>query len=260
LAGIWPEFGREQDEIKMIDGGLNGGLSVLLIGLTIGMQHAFEADHVAAVSSIAAPRSSVRRIVAHGALWGLGHTLTLMVVAGGAVVFGLNIDPSLAVWLEIFVGAMLICLGGQVVFTMVRNRIHFHRHAHQDGAVHFHAHSHLGETDQHNPRQHDHGHAPRLPIRALFVGIMHGLAGSAALLVLTATTVGSTILGIGYILLFGLGSILGMASLSAVIAIPLSWSAKAITWANNALQGAIGSATVALGVFVVVDNLPTVMV
>ena len=243
----------------MIDSVMNGGLGVLMIGITIGMQHAFEADHVAAVTSLAAPQSSVRRVVAHGVLWGLGHSLTLMIVAGGAVAFGLALDPVLAQWLEIIVGAMLIALGGHVILTLIRKRIHFHRHAHHNGTVHFHAHSHHGEVAPHDPRQHDHGHPPGLPFRALFVGMMHGMAGSAVLLVLTATTVGSATLGAGYILLFGIGSIIGMASLSAVIAIPLAWSAKAMTWANNGLQSVIGTATLALGIFIVIDNLPTAL-
>ena len=80
----------------MIEGWLGGGLGVLLLGLVIGVQHVFEADHVAALSSIAARESSVRRIVAHGAVWGLGHTVTLMIVAGGAVVFQLAISDTLA--------------------------------------------------------------------------------------------------------------------------------------------------------------------
>ncbi len=247
----------------MIEGLGGGGLGVLLLGLVIGMQHALEADHVAAISSIAARQTSVRRIVAHGAVWGLGHTVTLMGVAGGAVVFGLAVHENLAGWLEALVGLMLIGLGGHVVVALVRERIHFHRHGHVDGTAHFHAHSHKGEGAPHDPRRHDHGH-PRglpggllggLPARTLLVGMMHGMAGSAALLVLTAATVDSAPLGLGYIFLFGIGSVLGMAALSAVIAVPLSWSARALTWASGGLQGAIGLATIILGAVVVDESL-----
>ncbi len=239
----------------MIEGWWGGGLGVLLLGLVIGMQHAFEADHVAAVSSIAARESSVRRIVAHGAVWGLGHTVTLMAVAGGAVVFELAIIDALAVWLELLVGLMLIGLGAHVVTLLVRDRVHFHRHRHADGTTHWHAHSHSGEDGPHDPHRHDHSHPQGLPVRTLLVGMMHGMAGSAALLILTATTVASVRLGLSYILLFGVGSILGMMVLSAVIAVPLAWSARALTWANGVLQSGIGLATVILGLFVVHESL-----
>jgi hypothetical protein len=209
---------------------------------------------VAAVSSIAARQTSVRRIVAHGAVWGLGHTVTLMIVAGGAIAFGLAINEALAGWLELLVGVMLIGLGGHVVVALIRERIHFHRHRHGDGITHFHAHSHKGETVAHDPRRHDHGHPRGLPVRTLLVGMMHGMAGSAALMVLTATTVGSVPLGLGYIVLFGIGSTAGMAALSAVIAVPLTWSARALTWANSGLQSAIGVATIVLGLIVVNEH------
>ena len=248
----------------MIDVWWDGGVGVLLLGLFIGMQHALEADHVAAVSAIAARETSVRRIVTHGTVWGLGHTVTLMVVAGGAVAFGLALDNALAGWLELLVGLMLVGLGLHLGIRLLRDRIHFHRHHHPGGTTHWHAHSHRGEDLPHDPRRHDHDH-PRLtlrslplrslPLRSLIVGMMHGMAGSAALLVLTAASVASVPVGLGYVLLFGVGSILGMAALSTVIAIPLAWSARALTWGNRVLQGGVGLATVMLGFFVVRASL-----
>lgn len=232
----------------------DGGFQILLLGLVIGMKHALEADHVAAVSSIAARRTSVRRIIAEGAVWGVGHTLTLMIVAGGAVVFGLAIGDALAERLELVVGVMLVGLGGHVIYALARDRIHFHRHRHPDGTTHVHAHSHKGEDAPHDAGRHHHRHPHGLPLRALLVGMMHGMAGSAALLVLSATTVSSVPLGLGYIVLFGLGSIFGMAALSALIAVPLTWSARALTWANTGLQAAIGSATVVLGCVIIGDH------
>ena len=239
----------------MVEGLSGGGLGVLLLGLVIGMQHALEADHVAAVSSLAARQSSVRRIVTHGAVWGLGHTVTLMIVAGGALAFELAIDDTLSVWLELLVGLMLIGLGAHVVASLVRDRIHFHCHRHGNGTVHWHAHCHGGEDRPHDPRRHDHNHPNGLPIRTVLVGMMHGMAGSAALVILMATTVASVPLGLSYIFLFGIGSILGMAVLSAVIAVPLAWSARTLTWANGLLQGGIGLATTLLGCFVVLESL-----
>jgi len=227
--------------------------SILLLGLFIGMQHALEADHLAAVSAIAARQKTVRRIIAHGAVWGLGHTLTLMAVAGGAVVLGIAINPDLSAALETAVGVMLVGLGAHLIYRLVRDRIHFHIHKHGD-VTHFHAHAHAGETQDHARSDHDHEHPEGFPVHTLLVGLMHGLAGSAALLVLTASTVESAGLGFAYIVLFGLGSIAGMAALSMVIAVPLAYSARVLTWANRAVQGGVGAATMALRLFVIYEN------
>lgn len=227
---------------------------ILLLGLVIGLQHALEADHVAAVSSIASGETTLRRIVAHGALWGLGHTITLGIVAGTAIYIGAAIDDVVAGWLEFAVGVMLVALGGQVVWRLIRERVHFHVHRHDDGTAHLHAHSHAGDKVPHSQNAHAHEHAERLPWRTLVVGLMHGMAGSAALVVLTATAVSDPLVGIGYVVLFGLGSIVGMAALSMVIAVPLGYTARTLTWANRSLQGGIGAATLVLGLVVMYDT------
>jgi len=227
---------------------------ILLLGLVIGLQHALEADHVAAVSSIASGETSMRKIVIHGALWGLGHTIMLGLVAGTAIYVGAAIDDAVAGWLEFCVGVMLVGLGGQVVWRLIRERVHFHMHRHGDGTVHVHAHSHAGDQVPHNRNAHEHEHTERLPWRTLVVGLMHGMAGSAALVVLTATTAGDPLVGVGYVILFGIGSIIGMAALSMVIAVPLGYTARTLTWANRFLQGGIGAATAVLGFIVMYDT------
>jgi ABC-type nickel/cobalt efflux system permease component RcnA len=227
---------------------------ILVLGLVIGLQHALEADHVAAVSSIATGETSMRRIITHGALWGIGHTITLALVAGSAIYLGTGIDASVAGWLEFAVGIMLVFLGGHVIWRMIRDRVHFHAHRHGDGTVHMHAHSHAGEDVPHSRNAHAHEHPRGLPWRTLTVGLMHGMAGSAALVVLTATSVADPLTGVGYVILFGLGSIAGMAALSAVIAVPLGYTARTLTWVNRALQGGIGAATALLGIFVMYET------
>ena len=228
--------------------------SVLFLGLMIGMQHALEADHIAAVTSIAARETTLKRAVTHGAAWGLGHTLTLMAVAGGVVVLGTTIDAQIAAYLEAVVGVMLIGLGGHLLYRLWRDRIHFHVHRHTGGAAHFHAHSHKGEAQAHKKSSHDHTHPRRLPVRTVLVGMMHGLAGSAALLILTASTIDSPALGLIFIALFGIGSIAGMAALSAVIAVPMSYSARFVTWANRSLQAGVAVATAGLGIWIVIQS------
>lgn len=228
---------------------------ILGLGFLLGMQHALEADHIAAVSSIAARRSRVADIVKHGLTWGLGHTLTLFAFAGAAILLGHAIPESVARPLETAVGVMLIGLGGHVLWRLWRDQVHFHRHGHADGTVHFHAHSHAGETEPHARAAHAHEHGFRW--RTLLVGLMHGMAGSAALLVLTVTQAPSPAIGLGYIVLFGIGSMIGMGALSTVIALPLAVSARSLTWANRALQVAVGLATIAIGVTTVVETVAT---
>jgi hypothetical protein len=180
-------------------------LTFFILAVWFGMSHALEADHVAAVSSMVARQTSVKAIMRTGAVWGLGHTLTLMTVAGGAIVLGATLSDGLVNWLEFGVGIMLVGLGGQVIYRLGRERVHFHVHRHQEGLAHFHAHSHLGEAAKpHNPAHHDHDHKP-FPLRALAVGMMHGMAGSAALLVLSASSAPSPVMGFGYVIVFGLG-------------------------------------------------------
>ena len=226
---------------------------ILGLGFLLGMQHALEADHIAAVSSIAARRSHVGDIVKHGLTWGLGHTLTLFVFTGAAILLGRAIPENLARPLETAVGIMLVGLGAHVLWRLWRDRVHFHRHGHGDGTVHIHAHSHAGETAAHARAPHAHAHGFRW--RTLLVGLMHGMAGSAALLVLAVSQASSPAVGLGYVALFGIGSMIGMGALSTMIAVPLAVSARWLTWANRGLQGAVGIVTIAIGVHTIVENL-----
>ena len=235
-------------------------MSVLLLGFMIGLHHALEADHLAAVSSLVCGKSGIGRIVRHGAIWGAGHTLTLLLVGGGAVLLKTTIDEAFAVRIEFLVGVMLMGLGGHVLYRLWRDRVHVHTHRHADGTIHFHAHSHRGESGAHAASAHDHDHRHTSWLRTLLVGLMHGLAGSAALVVLTASTLDTPVLGLAFIVLFGLGSIVGMAALSMVIALPLSMTARWLTRANFALQAAIGLATLMIGGLVIAQTLPQAIV
>ena len=225
---------------------------ILGLGFLLGMQHALEADHVAAVSSIAARRTNPGDIVRHGLTWGLGHTLTLFAFAGAAIWLGHAIPEHLARPMETAVGVMLVGLGSHVLWRLWRDRVHFHRHRHGDGTEHFHAHSHAGDTVSHARAPHSHAHGFRW--RTLLVGLMHGMAGSAALLVLAASQASSAAAGLGYVALFGIGSMVGMAALSAVIAVPLAVSARWLGWANSGLQGAVGIVTTAIGLSTIVTT------
>lgn len=225
--------------------------SLMLLGFLIGMRHAIEADHVAAVASLVSRTESSTQAVSQGVLWGIGHTLMLFAFAGAVLVFGVGIPEMLAQLLEFVVGAMLVLLGMDVLWRIYRDKIHFHVHQHGDGVRHVHTHSHARDASgQHDPSQHHHSHRkPFFTARALWVGSMHGMAGSAALMLLTLGTVNTPLTGLFYVLLFGVGSILGMAALSLVIAIPLSYSAAKAGGLHRGLHLLTGVATTSLGFF-----------
>lgn len=232
-------------------------ISLLVLGFLIGMRHAFEADHIAAVATLATRSRTLAEGLKHGALWGVGHTLTLLLFGSLVLVLDAAIPERVASTLELVVGVMLVGLGVDVVRRLVKERVHFHVHRHPSGERHFHAHSHLGQGDGHDLAQHDHRHHG-LSRRALFVGLMHGMAGSAALILLTVHKTPSPLVGVAYILLFGLGSLVGMAALSLAIAYPLRHAALSLSWVYQGLVAAVALATIGLGVAMVVDRLAAI--
>ncbi|HSR55537.1 MAG TPA: sulfite exporter TauE/SafE family protein [Alphaproteobacteria bacterium] len=220
-------------------------LYVLGLGFLIGMKHALEADHVAAVASLASGGNSVGETTKMGVAWGLGHTATLFLIGSVVLLLDWVVPETMAEALEFTVGVMLVALGIDVMVRMARGNAHFHAHTH-GGSQHFHAHRHA-EAAGHDSAAHAHVHPRGLPLRALLVGSVHGLAGSAALVLLTLSTIQSVWLGLAYMLLFGLGSVAGMALLSCAIALPLRFTAQHMNWAFRGLTAAIGGATMVLG-------------
>ena len=225
--------------------------SVLLVGFLLGVTHALEMDHLAAMASLATRASSARRAVSLGALWGIGHTLTLFIVGAVVLGFGLGAPERFSEWLEMGVAVMLVLLGGDVLRRVTVHRIHVHRHEHGDGHVHLHVHSHAaGAGHDHHP------HPEPVNVRTLLVGLMHGMAGSAALILLVLASVDEVITGLVYIALFGLGSVAGMAALSLVISMPLRFSARWLTQFRTGLECVVGVVTIGIGLWIIVEALP----
>jgi ABC-type nickel/cobalt efflux system permease component RcnA len=228
--------------------------AILLLGFLMGMRHALEADHLAAVASLTTQAAGPRQVMLRGALWGLGHTATLLLVGGICLALDWVIPDRLAHAFELAVGVMLLGLGIQVLWRVRQRRVHLHVHRHGDGAVHLHAHRHL-PGEPHDPADHTHLHPGRLPGKAFAVGLVHGLAGSAALLLITLRLVHSLWLGLIYIGLFGAGSVLGMAVLSLVIAVPLQFTARRLSSYYTGLETAIGIITLGVGLGVLYRGL-----
>ena len=227
-------------------------VNTLLLGFLIGLKHALEVDHVAAVASLASKTTSFREGLTLGASWGLGHTITLFIFSSIVLILDAVVSAQLALTLEFFVGCMLVFMGGAIIKNIVKKRIHLHMHNHSDGTTHLHFHSHVQDNVEHQ-----HTHTQQFSIRALLVGMMHGMAGSAALIVLTLDSVSSIETRLVYIFLFGVGSVIGMALLSLLMIIPLRHSEYAANRTYQSLQVFIGLVTLFLGMIIMYETSVT---
>ncbi len=219
--------------------------AVLSLGFVLGVRHAMDPDHLVAVSTIVSRDKSILHSSLAGTLWGLGHTASLLICGGLVLALRLSVPPGIFAWAEKAVALMLICLGANVVWQCAKTyRLHVHTHRHNGGLPHAHLHVHDASAIE----AHDHPHKFRVPTRSFFIGMIHGLAGTGALVVLVLASVPSILAGLLYILLFGIGSIGGMLLLSSLISIPFVLSARRFRVFNNALQLVAGLTSIALGV------------
>lgn len=228
--------------------------TLIAFGCLIGMQHALEADHLAAVAALSRSRSSRRALVLRGSAWGLGHTITLLSICSALWLFGGMISPRTEAVLELLVGVMIVLLGINVLYTLWRRRPHIHVHTHGQSVRHLHVHSHADETGAHGESGHDHSHERMGLSRALLVGMVHGAAGSAGLMVLAAAA-GTIAEAISYVLAFGIGSIAGMAALSFVVSYPLRWLERGANWLNNTAFVSIGGAAILIGTHLMAQSM-----
>lgn len=222
-------------------------LSLLTLGFLLGAKHALDADHVVAITTIATENRNLWRSCAIGFCWGVGHTMVLLIAGLAVLSFRLTISQDWARLFEIGVGVMLVGLGVSVGLTLWRERLHVHPHIHADGTGHLHIHSHRDGS------HHAHLHRFRLEYKSLAIGMIHGLAGSAALLLMVLSTVHSFADGMLYILVFGIGSIAGMALLGTVLSAPFALTPARLVRTHQALRALAGLASVSLGGVIIFD-------
>jgi ABC-type nickel/cobalt efflux system permease component RcnA len=183
------------------------------IGLVLGFRHAFEPDHLAAVSTLATRQGSLGAAVRLGLAWAVGHTASVGVVVLGIVAFNLRLPESLWPVADLLVGILLVGLGGSVLWRYLRGRWHLHAHSHTpDGGLHLHLHSHA------HGMSHAHTHNVADVRRSLGFGLLHGLAGSAAILLLLVAAAPTRASQLAYFLAFGLGTMGGMLTVSLTLA------------------------------------------
>jgi len=241
-------------------------LSILFLGFFLGMRHATDADHVIAVTTIVSRERTVRHAALIGITWGIGHTLTMLFVGGAIILFGVVIPPRLGLSLEFSVGLMLVLLGLLNLRGFTRwlrdtepgNAGHSHIHHHGDH-IHSHPHGHAPGAHGHSEDQTSTAwldrHFGRLhlyrTLRPLLVGIVHGLAGSAAVALLVVPIIHEPVWAIGYLLVFGGGTIAGMMLITAAIALPFTYTASRSAAFNRRLSWASAALSIVFGLFLI---------
>jgi len=239
-------------------------LPILAVGFLLGMQHATDPDHVIAVSTIVSRERSIRSAMVIGAFWGLGHTLTILGFGSAIVLFDLVIPPRLVLGMELCVGLMLILLGALNLGGFRRflsgesKGEHSHPHSHGD-YVHTHPHQHQPERHPHSPEQTPlarmdrtfGGLQPYQAMRPFVIGIIHGLAGSAAIALLVLATIRSTRGAIAYLLIFGIGTMAGMVLITLAIGSTVTYTQHRFQRFGSVLATTAGVISLLFGLFLV---------
>lgn len=250
-------------------------VSFLFLGFFLGMRHATDADHVVAIATIVSRERSVAGSALIGAAWGVGHTITVMAVGAAIILFGVVIPPKLGLSMEFAVGVMLVLLGILTLTGMGRAVGAAHAHVRVPGGpaldLHDHLHAHGDYLHQH-PHGHDlaaHGHAEeqtplaRLDrvglgriafyqwLRPFVVGLVHGLAGSAAVALMVLSIIREPVAALGYLLLFGVGTIFGMMLITLILSAPFAFTAVNLPKFNWRLRVASGLVSFVFGVVLI---------
>lgn len=222
--------------------------AILGLGLVIGLRHALDTDHLAAVSAIVCERKSIFSSLLIGGLWGIGHTISLLIAGVGVIMLHIKIEKYEKA-LEFCVALMLIGLGLNVLYHIFRGRrLHSHPHRHGE-KVHEHLHLHREEELAEGAP----GAFDGLSIRPLLIGMVHGLAGSAALMLGVLATINSTPLAFAYIVIFGIGSIGGMMVMSVILGLPAHFTAESFARANVAVRAISGMFSLGFGAWLVYE-------
>lgn len=213
--------------------------AALGIGFLLGLRHATDADHIAAVSTFVSRDRGLVRSCLVGTFWGAGHTAALLTAGLATIIFKMTISPAVEKTLEIVVAMVLIVLGVHVLLRVLAP-VRLHRHGQTNG-----------QTPHGDADVHQHRHVLTFGSRPFLIGLLHGLAGSASLTLLVLATISSPLASVLYIVVFGIGSTAGMLAVSGLIALPLLLTAGRVDRLNTLIHATAGASSVILGVWLV---------
>ena len=232
-----------------------GAWAALALGFLLGLKHATDADHVVAISVIAKEEASAWKVIWVGLSWSLGHTTPLFVL--GIIILLLkeavlthyvNFAPTL----ELFVGFMLLFLGFQVFYNLQRGTLHLHQHEH-DGQSHLHVHAtHATEIEPIKISTHNFWSMskPSFRTKSYVIGVIHGLAGSAAVMLVLLPQIESIWVGVGYLVMFGVGTCISMCAITIALSVPFALTANAKNF-NTYIAFIAGLASTAFGCVII---------
>ena len=252
-------------------------LAIIGLGFVLGMRHATDPDHVIAVSTIVSRQQSVRHAGLIGVLWGVGHTVTIFCVGALIILFHLVIPPRAGLTMELAVGLMLILLGILSLTGVTQRITHRHTPAHSHSVVHSHVHEHGGIRHAHMHGHHPEVHMHLDPVkptdggllkklglyhllRPLAVGLVHGLAGSAAVALLVLAEIRDPRWATAYLLVFGVGTVAGMMLITMMIGAPFAYTRRRFAPFHRGLGIASGVLSLVFGLYIsfqiaIVDGL-----
>jgi ABC-type nickel/cobalt efflux system permease component RcnA len=224
---------------------------ILLTGLGLGLAHSLDPDHVVAVSTLLCNNKNLRKSISSATVWGAGHSVVLFIIGLLVLTLSVVIPQSVIKLFDATAGALLIILGALVLRPLIAEKIQPHQITHEHTHSHPHSHPHTHSHDHDNENHHGHNHLHKSAI----TGALQGLGGSAALMLVTLSTVNSVEIGLIFILLFGVGVILGMVGIACLVGSVMTYTALNLEKVHKIIKALTGTVSIVLGIVIVVYAL-----
>ncbi len=224
---------------------------ILLTGLGLGLAHSLDPDHVVAVSTLLCNNKSLRKSITSAIVWGIGHSVVLFIIGLLVLTLSVVIPQSVLKLFDAAAGVLLIVLGALVLRPLIVERIQPHQIIHEHTHSHPHSHPHKHSHDHDNDNHHGHTHLHKSAI----TGALQGVGGSAALMLVTLSTVSSVEIGLVFILLFGVGVILGMVGIACLVGSVIAYTASNLEKVHKIIKVLTGTASIVLGIVIIVYAL-----
>ena len=223
---------------------------ILLTGLGLGLAHSIDVDHIVAVSTLVCNNKSLRKCVTSAVVWGIGHSAILFVVGAALLLLKIVIPEAVITTFEFIAAFILILLGGFVLRPLIVDR--FFRKRKPESHVHSHSHTHAHTHPHSHPHDHTHDSEGHTHLhKSALTGVLQGLGGSAAIMLVTVTTVSTVELGLIFILIFGIGVIVGMVGVSLLVGSVITYTAANLVRVNTLIKAITGTMSIAIGAYII---------